>query len=276
MLRIASMFMMSIGAIAPMVSFAQATVTTDPGLTAILDQGGKSGFEKFSNYSGPHKAFVICANGAWSWVSKQESSEKAIDAALTRAHRVSGETPCHPYVVDSQFIGGGPSVRVNVDEARVALAAVELKNKFYGDEDKETSISPPTSVNRTFHAPTPTAIPSAKLIVTTDLKQMLSASEPPLLVNVLAKPKFSIPGSVINNDIGSDFSRKSEIDGQEFLGRHLKGKDRPVVFYCLSWQCWLSYNAALQAAAWGYTNVFWYRGGVSSWFDAALSFVLEK
>jgi PQQ-dependent catabolism-associated CXXCW motif protein len=248
----------------------------DPGLTALLNQDGKLGFEKFRSYSGPHKAFVICMDGVWSWVQKRESPEKAIEAALTLARRNSGEAPCRPYAVDSQFIGAGPSIRVNVDEARVALAAVELKKKFYWDEERETNIPPTTLVNRIFHAPTPPAIPGAKVIFTTDLKQMLSSSDPPLLINVLLRPNFSIPGSVANNGIGSAFSSKGEFDAQEFLGRHLKEKNRPVVFYCLSWQCWLSYNAALRATSWGYSNVYWYRGGVYSWFDAELPFVLEQ
>lgn len=277
MLRIALMFMMSVVAIAPLVSLAQEAVIPDPGLTAILNQKGKLGFEKFRIYSGPHKAFVICADGAWSSVQKRESPEKAIEAALTEARGYSAEAPCRPYAVDSQLIGAGQWIRLNVDEARVTLAAVELKKKFYWDEDKETGIPPTTSVNRTFHAPTPAVIPGAKLILTTELKQLLSSSNPPLLVNVLPNPKYwMIPDSVADNGIGTDFSSKGELDAEEFLRRYLTKKNKPVVFYCLSWQCWLSYNAALRATSWGYTEVYWYRGGVYSWFDAALPFVLEQ
>ena len=42
-------------------------------------------------------------------------------------------------------------------------------------------------------------------------------------------------------------------------------KAKPVVFYCLSQMCWLSYNAAMRAVEAGYTNVLWYRGGIESW-----------
>lgn len=38
-----------------------------------------------------------------------------------------------------------------------------------------------------------------------------------------------------------------------------------MVLYCLSQQCWMSYNAALRAINLGYTNVLWYRGGIESW-----------
>ncbi len=276
MLHVALVFIMTVVAIVPAIGFAEEVEVPDPGLTAILNQEGKSAFEKFRAYIGPHKAFAACMNGAWAWVSKQESPESAIEAALIRARRNSGEAPCSPYVVDNQFNGAGASIKLNVDEGRAALTAVELKRKFYWDEDKETGISPTTSVNRTFHSPTPKGIPGAKLIFTSELKFMLSSAEPPLLVNVLVSPKISIPGSVANNGIGSDFVRKGEIDAQEFLDLHLREKSKPVVFYCLSWQCWLSYNAVLRAVSWGYTNVYWYRGGIYSWFDAGLPFVLER
>jgi PQQ-dependent catabolism-associated CXXCW motif protein len=44
----------------------------------------------------------------------------------------------------------------------------------------------------------------------------------------------------------------------------------PLVFFCVNSQCWLSYNASLRAAALGYTNVYWYRGGIESWRAAGL------
>ena len=39
----------------------------------------------------------------------------------------------------------------------------------------------------------------------------------------------------------------------------------PLVFYCLSTECWMSYNAALRAINMGFTNVLWYRGGIEAW-----------
>src|SRR5262249_33784720 len=50
-------------------------------------------------------------------------------------------------------------------------------------------------------------------------------------------------------------------------------RDTPLVFFCLSSRCWLSYNAALRAIGAGYTNVMWYRGGIESWQAAGLPLV---
>ena len=57
----------------------------------------------------------------------------------------------------------------------------------------------------------------------------------------------------------------------EMTGRD---KARPLVFFCVNSQCWLSYNASLRAAALGYSRVYWYRGGIEAWREAGLP--LEK
>ena len=42
----------------------------------------------------------------------------------------------------------------------------------------------------------------------------------------------------------------------------------PLVFFCPGVKCWESYNAALRAINLGYSKVYWYRGGISSWTAA--------
>ncbi len=50
----------------------------------------------------------------------------------------------------------------------------------------------------------------------------------------------------------------------------MANKQHPIVLYCLSPECWMSYNASLRAINLGYTNVLWYRGGIESWKKAGL------
>jgi len=47
-------------------------------------------------------------------------------------------------------------------------------------------------------------------------------------------------------------------------------KTRPLVFLCISSECWLSYDASLHALEAGYKDVIWYRGGTNSWTGAIL------
>ena len=88
-----------------------------------------------------------------------------------------------------------------------------------------------------------------------------------LLFDILGGPEL-IPGAryaVPASQPGS-FNDQTQ---QEF-GRYLQSltqgrKDVPLVFYCLSNQCWMSYNASLRAINMGYSNVLWYRGGIEAW-----------
>jgi PQQ-dependent catabolism-associated CXXCW motif protein len=49
--------------------------------------------------------------------------------------------------------------------------------------------------------------------------------------------------------------------------------NKAVVFYCLSAECWLSYNAVLRAAQLGYRNLYWYRGGIHAWEAAGAALI---
>lgn len=39
----------------------------------------------------------------------------------------------------------------------------------------------------------------------------------------------------------------------------------PLLFYCNGIRCMRSYNASIKAISWGYTNIYWFRGGWKEW-----------
>jgi PQQ-dependent catabolism-associated CXXCW motif protein len=51
--------------------------------------------------------------------------------------------------------------------------------------------------------------------------------------------------------------------------RRLTGgdKSRPLVVFCKR-NCWMSWNAAKRALAYGYDEVYWYPGGTTAWREA--------
>jgi PQQ-dependent catabolism-associated CXXCW motif protein len=55
------------------------------------------------------------------------------------------------------------------------------------------------------------------------------------------------------------------------LGR----KDRKLVFYCEA-KCWMSWNAAKRAVAYGYTAVYWFPGGMQAWTEAGYPTLLNS
>jgi PQQ-dependent catabolism-associated CXXCW motif protein len=102
-------------------------------------------------------------------------------------------------------------------------------------------------------------------ITTVQLRDMMLAPSAPLLINVIGGGQtVSLPGAIWlrGAGLGDDLNDPVQARLDACLAALTHGdKAQPVVFFCLSKTCWLSYNAAVGAAALGYSHVFWYRGG---------------
>lgn len=158
---------------------------------------------------------------------------------------------------------------------RAQLAGVRLAAAGYGEEGRDWGVpAQDTLRGRDYHAPTPTAVPGARTITTAELKALIASDPKVVLVDALGgEPHDSVPFAVWLKDSGLGQGFDDTL--QERLGARLKeltegDPARPVVFFCLSSECWLSYNTSLRAARLGYRNVAWYRGGVQAWKAAGL------
>jgi PQQ-dependent catabolism-associated CXXCW motif protein len=153
---------------------------------------------------------------------------------------------------------------------------VSLTAPAYDNETQDFGVQP-TTIIRTgdFDAPTPTRIVGATTITTPQLRDMMLASPPPMLIDVLGgNQTVSLPGALWLRGAGLGNSLHDQT--QEKLGMRLSelaggNKARAIVFFCLSKTCWLSHNAAVRAVALGYSNVYWYRGGRNAWQAAGLA-----
>ena len=125
------------------------------------------------------------------------------------------------------------------------------------------------------HAPTPTTVPGAATVNTAGVAGALAAGQQMLLIDVLGAA-YSLPGAVVAPTLASPGSFEDRIQQQaaHWLDKVTGGRrDAPIVLYCSDPNCWLSYNAALRTVAAGYTNVYWYRGGLQAWQMAGLQVV---
>lgn len=140
------------------------------------------------------------------------------------------------------------------------------------DEFRDEGVAPSAELRLEGYAsPTPLGIPGASVVSTVELRRLLQApgGARALLFDVLGgEGHDTLPGTLWLPGAG----RGSGFDDalQARLARVLEeatGGDRarPMVFFCSSAHCWLSYNAALRAARLGYTRVLWYRGGIHAW-----------
>jgi PQQ-dependent catabolism-associated CXXCW motif protein len=85
------------------------------------------------------------------------------------------------------------------------------------------------------------------------------------------KARDNIPGSFWLPNVGyGEISAEFERYFSDQLARLTAGEsDRTLVFYCQA-DCWMSWNAAKRALAYGYQDVVWYPLGTDGWQAAGL------
>ena len=139
-----------------------------------------------------------------------------------------------------------------------------------------------------FRAPVPCTLAGGTVVSTEALWRLTELeSAPPLLIDVLPSPRrpaglsedamwfpperHSIPGSVWLPNTG--YGELPVEEERYFRANldHQTGGDRshPIAIFCLA-DCWMSWNAARRAVAWGYTSVIWYPDGTDGWEAAGL------
>jgi PQQ-dependent catabolism-associated CXXCW motif protein len=140
-------------------------------------------------------------------------------------------------------------------------------------------------------APVPLSI-AGGTAVDVDGLEALIAKRNPLLIDVLGNDpgrlnrytfglfgqlpeRWNIPGSVRLPDFGKGSATAAQTRDMRLALERLTGANRaqPLVFYCIV-NCWVSWNAARRAIAFGYAEVYWFRDGTETWADAGLP--LEK
>jgi PQQ-dependent catabolism-associated CXXCW motif protein len=155
--------------------------------------------------------------------------------------------------------------------AQVAIPSVS-KGAFYASEDHDWGVAPTGDIRLPpYHAPTPRSIPGARVIQTLELKALLEQDRNVVIVDVLeSQTRTTLPGAYWMHGAGTGrWQANEKVRFSEALEK-ITGADksRPLVFVCLSAECWLSYNASLHAVAAGYKDVLWYRGGTAAWTAA--------
>jgi len=155
-----------------------------------------------------------------------------------------------------------------------AFATFAAFAQEYAYEAKDWGVAARTSPKRgAMHAPTPLTVPGAKTIKTVELKEMLAKDPTIPAVDVLGS-KNSLKGAVGMPGAGDSVLLGLEKEKFPKVLESLTGGDkkRPIVFFCLSSECWMSYNSSLHAVSAGYENVLWYRGGTDAWKGASGDF----
>src|SRR4030095_7220380 len=161
-----------------------------------------------------------------------------------------------------------------------SAAQEAAKPGIFAEEDRDWGVAPTKELRTNdYHAPTPHQIPGGRVVTTVELSQMLEREPRPYLIDVLGGNMHrTLAGAFWM--VGAGAGDMSPTEQQRFVSALASfaggDKNRPLVFFCVDAQCWLSYNAALRAIGAGYTNVMWYRGGVAAWRQAGLMMTFSE
>jgi PQQ-dependent catabolism-associated CXXCW motif protein len=159
---------------------------------------------------------------------------------------------------------------------QVAVPIAPQVPQGYANELMDFNVPPQATLRSPVGGATPLAIEGGRRITTSDLTQLLARDPDTELIDVLGDvhvqtianahylPTAGQPGT---------FQDQAQESLRQALERLTDGDmARAVVFFCLGANCWESYNAVLRARALGYTNLYWYRGGLQAWQQAGLPF----
>jgi PQQ-dependent catabolism-associated CXXCW motif protein len=163
-----------------------------------------------------------------------------------------------------------------VPDRAVTLFANEAAD-FGGKPSRVISLSQINTNDRTrieTMLPLPTAVPGVDTLTTLQLDAFLKAHPDTVLIDAFVGPPHrTLPGAHWMPDLGQVQLGQKEKSQIEATMLRANGGDlsRPiVVFERSSTYGWFGYHAVLRLLGMGYTNIYWYRGGLDAWHDAQL------
>jgi rhodanese-related sulfurtransferase len=145
--------------------------------------------------------------------------------------------------------------------------------KVASEESKDFGVAATNALRGDpMHAPTPTRIEGGQVISTEALHAMYEKKEAFIVFDVLGGQQIlpNAQNAIAASRAGS-FMDATQREFENYLKQVTQdNKDLPLIFYCQSVECWMSYNACLRAIKLGYKRVCWYRGGIEAWQSAGL------
>ena len=119
---------------------------------------------------------------------------------------------------------------------------------------------------------TPTHLPGVKVVTAAQVKALVENGA--VIVDARSEKEYKakrVPNAVFApylekslKDVAFDVSR----DDPSAIAK--LDKSKPTIFSCTGAECWKSYKASKYAAANGFTQVYWFRGGLPEWEASGL------
>jgi PQQ-dependent catabolism-associated CXXCW motif protein len=239
----------------------------------------KAAFNEKYEPASRDKAFAVTSDGSrFFYVYDLKTSERAARTASLRCLSTHGEL-CFVWKINGDDVLGDYEKAKEQSDKALAALPTELSKKAYADEDSDMGVVVPQTLREgsEIHAPTPSTMPSGSKIISTLELVKLFKSEPKLVVldsnHANAAKKPTLPKANWLHGSGwaeTKFNKTIDTNFAKVMAGIAPNKNTPIVSYCSNWECWLSWNTTMRLSALGYTNLYWYRGGIDAWRAAKL------
>jgi PQQ-dependent catabolism-associated CXXCW motif protein len=179
---------------------------------------------------------------------------------------------------DDNYVG----VYASSEEAQISewhFTNIVMTQPNYGKEFTDFGVPPQDALQQSVAGHTPTAIPGAKVITTSELSAAIQHGSldgsPFVAADTLDSQHEKTIRGAKRIPQKNGYAGSLDDDTQQSLRAQLNSLTKnhpsmPIVFFCEGVGCWESYNAALRAEKMGFTRVYWYRGGLDAWKEAGL------
>jgi PQQ-dependent catabolism-associated CXXCW motif protein len=206
------------------------------------------------------------ARPVWLWALIAVLALAAIAAAIFFLTRRTPSTP-----VPGPNVNG--SLPAPTPTPTPTPPAPQPQDRAYGGELVDFGVPAKSELESNVGSPTPFTIPVGGRVTTAEVQRSLSDGTNPILVDVLAGAHAqTLPNALYMPAGGMPGSFQDEFQtafAQQLAQATGGDTGRALVFFCQGASCWESYNATLRANAAGYSNIYWYRGGLVAWAEAA-------
>jgi PQQ-dependent catabolism-associated CXXCW motif protein len=237
----------------------------------------KKTFAEFSTYPDNKAVAIPLHDTGYGMANNRDSLPTAFYSALYFCNHVKDRPArlCETQVVNGYDVRN-LYVQGELSHARALEQLQTPAQKFYANEEYGGGFTSAKEMRvQKVHDMTPAKLDGIQTVGTQELARLLKSPQSPVVVDVWAGADESIPGAVtlLAGGIALDDPVEDAAYEARFLGllkRLSPDAAKPLVFYCMSRDCWLSVNAAMRARKLGYSQVAWYRGGWASWKAANL------
>lgn len=152
-----------------------------------------------------------------------------------------------------------------------SLERMSTRTDNLADEETDFGVPPQNVLQRAVGSKTPTKIPGGHVLLLREFRALFAANPRPILIDAwnAERGHYQTIPTAVRIPFAGDFGTFDDDIQQRLIARldNLTEGNRstPLVFFCLNSMCWESYNAALRAIHGGFENVYWFRGGNSTW-----------